>query len=69
MIRFKNFNDFDSYFLNDFIGMESTEANKQKIREKIEDLYINDSDIHYCTKGDIFCLWNVIDLSMLEIVF
>ena len=69
MIHFNNFNDFDSYFLNEFLGMEPTETNKQKLREKIEQLYINDNDVHYDTKGQTFSLWNTFENSMLEITF
>jgi hypothetical protein len=69
MIQFKNFNNFDAYFLNDFVGMEPTEANKLKLREKIEDLYINDNDVHYDTKGETYSIWNTFENSMLEIIF
>jgi len=69
MIQFKNFNNFDTHFLNQFEGMEPTERNKTLLREKIEDLYINDNDVHYATKGEIFSLWNTFENSMLEIIF
>jgi hypothetical protein len=69
MSTFSNFNNFDSYFLNDFQGMESNEKNKTLLREKIESLYISDKDVQYSTNGLSFEIWNSFEGSLLTINF
>jgi len=69
MITFSNFNEFDTYFLNEFQGLESTIKNKNLLNEKIEDLYINDRSIDYSCKGLSWTLFDLNKHSMLTINF
>ena len=69
MITFNNFNGFDTYWLNDFNGLPSTELNVMKLREKIEDLYFRDNTVDYSTKGINWSIFDIENGSMLEIRF
>lgn len=69
MITFSNFKEFDTYFLNQFQGLDSTSKNKMLLKEKIEDLYINDHSIDYSCKGLSWTLFDLNKNSMLTINF